>query len=74
LFSLPGELRNRIYDCILREQEELRYKTDDKPYRHYSAKNSNQEVNQLKYVCWQLRHETLSLELEIPTLVFPDLP
>ncbi|KAF2746846.1 hypothetical protein M011DRAFT_68162 [Sporormia fimetaria CBS 119925] len=72
--QIPGEIRNTIYSYAL--DEEITYvppKTGKMPTSPGAAKfeKDGREVNQLQYVCRQLRDECEALELKYSTLVFP---
>ncbi|KAF2676614.1 hypothetical protein K458DRAFT_468373 [Lentithecium fluviatile CBS 122367] len=68
--DLPGELRNRVYEYVLTESKGLDYVHIPGPngkailVPHGAAgRTTATEANQLKYVCDQLRMETLGLGL-----------
>lgn len=82
LLCLPGELRNRIYNCALtvgvrsiRYQEVPVYSPLAQPSlrRFYFAEHfsdEDEDFNQLKFVCRQLYTETALLELRLNRVTF----
>jgi hypothetical protein len=84
LIRLPGEIRNRIYDYVLKSYDTgelamlpVLINEPESPYslhtRHYGEKSAQwYEVNQLRYVCRQLYFETRYIGLHgHPTFYFP---
>ncbi|KAJ4375775.1 hypothetical protein N0V83_001052 [Neocucurbitaria cava] len=71
LLSLPGELRNAIYEFTLTQPEGLQYRPgqDDKTFQP-RGKSSKADAEQLKYASRQLRQETEGLEVACNDLYF----
>ncbi|KAF2648801.1 hypothetical protein K491DRAFT_762808 [Lophiostoma macrostomum CBS 122681] len=81
LLSLPREVRDEIYKFTLTEEEGLfsmagRNAASTEPIVFYSAKHGKVglDYNQLRYVCWQMHHETRSLLLHLNDLHSLDSP
>jgi hypothetical protein len=81
LLSLPREIRDEIYECVLTEEEGLwcsigsgnNLDTESwNSFRCYTRKDlsSNCESNQLRYVSRQLYYETRGLSLRYSDLIF----
>ncbi|KAF2878056.1 hypothetical protein BDV95DRAFT_589037 [Massariosphaeria phaeospora] len=72
LLRLPGELRNQIYELALSDDEVLVQEEASGLFRLLRNMSPRKELNQLKYTCRQLRHETRGLVPALNTLRFPD--
>jgi hypothetical protein len=73
LLSLPGELRNQIYEYALTDENDLQclVPVASSSLRLVSlSKSIFPDFNELQYVCKQLYKETSGLELQYNTVVF----
>ena len=61
-FELPAKLRNEVYEYALTTKDGMMCKLEDNKHFTYHAlqdgESKNAEVNQLRYVCRQLRADT----------------
>jgi hypothetical protein len=81
LLRLPGEIRNRIYEYVLSDAEVAcrphQMHHGFAVYRLHRFRDNviaRQEVNEMKYACRQLYHETWGLGLTWNPITFPNLP
>jgi hypothetical protein len=74
LLSLPGELRNQIYEYALTDENDLQclvpVATTSSLRLVSPSKSTFRDFNELQYVCKQLYKETSGLELQYNTVVF----